>query len=46
MTGDPALILLGKMFMAQTPTTHYNSLWNRPEGPGLEAIAEAFTIWD
>ena len=37
MTGDPTLVLLGKIVnRADTD----NSLWNQPEGPGLEAIAE------
>ncbi len=36
---DPALALLGKIVNAADTD---NTLWNRPEGPGLEAIAEGF----
>jgi hypothetical protein len=39
LTGDPALVLLGKI--ANGADTD-NTLWNQPEGPGLEAIAEGF----
>ena len=39
LTGDPALVLPGKIVnRADTD----NTLWNQPEGPGLEAIAEGF----
>jgi hypothetical protein len=36
---DPALILLGKIVNGADTD---NTLWNQPEGPGLEAIAEGF----
>jgi len=36
---DPALALLGKIVNAADTD---NTLWNRPEGPGLQAIAEGF----
>ena len=36
---DPTLVLLGKI--ANGADTD-NTLWNQPEGPGLEAIAEGF----
>jgi hypothetical protein len=36
---DPALVLLGKIVNGADTD---NSLWNQPEGPGLEAIAEGF----
>lgn len=39
LTRDPALVLLGKIVNAADTD---NTLWNRPEGPGLEAIAEGF----
>ena len=39
LTADPALILLGKIVNGADTD---NSLWNQPEGPGLEAIAEGF----
>ena len=39
MTGDPALGLLGKTVNG---TDTDNSLWNQPEGAGLEAIGEGF----
>ena len=37
--GDPALVLLGKIVNGADTD---NTLWNQPEGPGLEAIAEGF----
>jgi hypothetical protein len=43
LTGDPALVLLGKIVNGADTD---NTLWNQPEGPGLEAIAEGFAIWD
>ena len=43
LTADPALILLGKIVNGADTD---NSLWNQPEGPGLEAIAEGFRVWD
>src|SRR6266542_797175 len=39
LTGDPALVLLGKIVNGADTD---NTLWNQPEGPGLEAIAEGF----
>ncbi len=36
---DPALVLLGKIVNGADTD---NSLWNQPEGAGLEAIAEGF----
>jgi hypothetical protein len=39
LTRDPALVLLGKIVNGADTD---NSLWNQPEGPGLEAIAEGF----
>jgi hypothetical protein len=39
LTADPALVLLGKIVNGADTD---NTLWNRPEGPGLEAIAEGF----
>ena len=36
---DPALLLLAKIVNGADTD---NSLWNQPEGPGLEAIAEGF----
>ena len=39
LTVDPALVLLGKIVNGADTD---NTLWNRPEGPGLEAIAEGF----
>lgn len=39
LTGDLALALLGKIVNGADTD---NSLWNQPEGPGLEAIAEGF----
>ena len=39
LTHDPALVLLGKIVNGADTD---NTLWNQPEGPGLEAIAEGF----
>ncbi len=39
LDGDPALALLGKIVNGADTD---NSLWNQPEGPGLEAIADGF----
>lgn len=39
LTGDLALALLGKIVNGADTD---NSLWNQPEGSGLEAIAEGF----
>jgi len=39
LTGDPALVLLGKIVNGADTD---NTLWNQPEGPGLKAIAEGF----
>src|SRR4029450_3763155 len=39
LVGDPALMLLGKVVNGADTD---NTLWNQPEGPGLEAIAEGF----
>jgi hypothetical protein len=39
LTGDPALVLLGKIVNGADTD---NTLWRQPEGPGLEAIAEGF----
>ena len=39
LDGDPALVLLGKIVNGADTD---NTLWNQPEGPGLEAIAEGF----
>lgn len=39
LTKDPALVLLGKIVNGADTD---NSLWNQPEGPGLNAIAEGF----
>ena len=36
---DPALVLLGQIVNGADTD---NTLWNQPEGPGLEAIAEGF----
>lgn len=36
---DPALVLLGKIVNGADTD---NTLWQQPEGPGLEAIAEGF----
>ena len=39
LTDDSALVLLGKVVNGADTD---NSLWNQPEGAGLEAIAEGF----
>jgi hypothetical protein len=39
LTGDPALVLLGKIVNGADTD---NTLWNQPEGAGLEAVAEGF----
>jgi len=39
LSGDPGLVLLGKIVNGADTD---NTLWNQPEGPGLEAIAEGF----
>jgi hypothetical protein len=39
LTGNPALALLGKIVNGADTD---NTLYNQPEGPGLEAIAEGF----
>lgn len=39
LTHDPALVLLGKIVNGADTD---NTLWQQPEGPGLEAIAEGF----
>ncbi len=39
LTGDPALVLLGKIVNGADTD---NTLWHQPEGEGLEAIAEGF----
>ena len=39
LTGDAALVLLGKIVNGADTD---NSLYQQPEGPGLEAIAEGF----
>jgi hypothetical protein len=39
LEGDRALVLLGKIVNGADTD---NTLWNQPEGPGLEAIAEGF----
>jgi len=39
LTGDPALMLLGRIVNGADTD---NTLYNQPEGPGLEAIAEGF----
>ncbi len=39
LTGDAALVLLGKIVNGADTD---NTLWDQPEGPGLEAIAEGF----
>jgi len=39
LTGDPALVLLG--WIVNGADTD-NTLYNQPEGPGLEAVAEGF----
>jgi len=39
LTGDPALVLLGKIVNGADTD---NTLYDQPEGPGLEAVAEGF----
>jgi hypothetical protein len=39
LTGDPALVLLGKIVNGADTD---NSLWNQPEAAGLNAVAEGF----
>jgi hypothetical protein len=39
LTGDPALMLLGRIVNGADTD---NTLYNQPEGPGLEAVAEGF----
>jgi hypothetical protein len=39
LTDNPALVLLGKIVNGADTD---NMLWQQPEGPGLEAIAEGF----
>lgn len=39
LTDNPALVLLGKIVNGADTD---NTLWNQPEGPGLNAIAEGF----
>jgi hypothetical protein len=39
LTDNPALVLLGKIVNGADTD---NTLWQQPEGPGLEAIAEGF----
>jgi len=39
LTSDPALVLLGKIVNGADTD---NTLWNQPEGAGLEAVAEGF----
>ena len=39
LDSDPALSLLGRIVNGADTD---NALWNQPEGPGLEAIAEGF----
>jgi len=39
LTSDPALVLLGQIVNGADTD---NTLYNQPEGPGLEAIAEGF----
>ena len=40
LTGDPALVLLGKIVNGADTD---NTLWRQPEGSGLKAIAEGFS---
>jgi hypothetical protein len=40
LTGDPALVLLSQIVNAADTD---NTLWNRPEGAGLRAIADGFS---
>ncbi len=39
LDGDPALALLGRIVNGADTD---NTLWQQPEGPGLEAVAEGF----
>jgi len=39
LTGDPALVLLGRIVNGADTD---NALYHQPEGPGLEAVAEGF----
>lgn len=39
LTGDPALVLLGKIVNGADTD---NTLYHQPEGPGLQAVAEGF----
>src|SRR5947207_3745720 len=39
LTGDPALVLLGRIVNGADTD---NTLYDQPEGPGLQAIAEGF----
>ena len=39
LTGDPALVLLGKIVNGADTD---NTLYHQPEGPGLNAVAEGF----
>jgi len=39
LTGDPALVLLGKIVNGADTD---NTLWNQPEGPWLEAMSQGF----
>jgi len=39
LTDNPALVLIGKIVNGADTD---NTLWQQPEGPGLEAIAEGF----
>ena len=39
LTGDPALMLLGRIVNGADTD---NTLYDQPEGPGLEAVAEGF----
>src|SRR5689334_21212055 len=39
LAGDAVLVLLGKIVNGADTD---NTLWNQPEGPGLEAVAEGF----
>ena len=41
LTHDPALVLMGKIVNGADTD---NALYNQPEGPGLNAIAEGFGI--
>ena len=43
LASNPALVLLGKIVNGADTD---NTLWNQPEGPGLEAIAEGFRHLD